>query len=134
MKLLRPLPNFVGAAILLASCLTAYADTRVEQVWTCTLNDGKTLDDLNAVHSKWLAWANKQKYGGDIHGYVAASMVSAGIDTVLIIDSYPDLKTLTADWDAYNNSSDGRTLEADYEAAATCTSNSLFMVMKSDTG
>ena len=45
--------RFVVAVTLLMASFSVSADTRVAQVWTCTLNEGKTLEDLNTVHSKW---------------------------------------------------------------------------------
>ena len=63
--------RLAGAVIMLMASFSVNADTRLDQVWTCTLNDGKTLEEFSAIHGKWLAWANKQDYGGDIRGHVA---------------------------------------------------------------
>ena len=50
---------------------------------------------------------------------------------VIIIDSYPDLATLAADWEAYGNSKEGQALEAEYDEVSTCTSNALYSVTNS---
>ncbi len=117
--------RLVGAVTLLMASFSVSADTRVNQVWSCTLNEDKTLEDLNAVHGKWLAWANKQSYGGDIQGYIVSPIVSADLSMVLIIDSYPDFATYSADVAAYTGSEDGQALDAEYNSVATCTSNAL---------
>jgi hypothetical protein len=58
-------------------------------------------------------------------------MVSADINAVVIIDSYPDMETLTADWKLYSTSEKGQALEASYDEVSTCTSNALFGMMES---
>ena len=115
---------------MLMAGFSVNADTRLEQVWTCTLNDGKTLEDLSAIHGKWLAWANKQAYGGDIRGYVASPFVGAEFSVVLLIDSYPDLVTYAADIDAYY-AAEGQALDAEYDAVSNCTSSALYTVTES---
>ena len=41
--------RLAGAVAMLMASFSVNADTRVEQVWTCTLNDGNTLEELNAI-------------------------------------------------------------------------------------
>jgi len=122
--------RLVGTVIMLMASFSVNADTRVEQVWTCTLNDGKTLEELNAVHGKWIAWANKQPFGGDIRGHVVSSLVGAEFSVVLLIDSYPDLATYAADIEAYY-AAEGQALDAEYDAVSTCTSSALYTVTDS---
>ena len=122
--------RLAGAVIILMASFSVNADTRLDQVWTCTLNDGKTLEDLSAIHGKWLAWANKQAYGGDIRGYVASPLVGAEFSVVLLIDSYPDLVTYAADIDAYY-AAEGQALDAKYDAVSSCTSSVLYTVTES---
>ena len=126
MQLSIPDWRLIALAILLMVSISASADTRLVQVWTCTLNEGKTLEDLNAVHGKWLAWANRQSYGGDILGSIAVPTISDNLNVVLIIDSYPDRTTFGADSDAYFVTAEGQTLEAEYEAVASCSSNAVY--------
>jgi hypothetical protein len=123
--------RLVGVVTLLMASFSASADTRVEQVWSCTLNADSTLEDLNAVHGKWLAWANSQSYGGDIQGFVVSPIVSSNLESVLIIDSYPDFATFVADGEAYASSEEGQAINDEYEAVSTCTSNALYSVTDS---
>ena len=122
--------RLAGAVIVLMASFSVNADPRVEQVWTCTLNDGKTLEEFSAIHGKWLAWANKQDYGGDIRGHVATPLVGEEFSVVLLIDSYPDLVTYAADIEAYY-SAEGSALDAEYDAVASCTSSVLYTVIES---
>lgn len=125
----EPLIGIVATVLFLLS-ISATADTRIDQVWTCTLNEDHTLEELQAVHGKWIAWANKQPYGGDIRGAIAESMVASAF-VVVIIDSYPDMATLAADWHTYASTKEGRALEAEYDKVSTCTSNALYSVTTS---
>ena len=122
--------RLAGAVIVLMASFSVNADPRVEQVWTCTLNDGKTLEEFSAIHGKWLAWANKQDYGGDIRGHVATPLVGAEFSVVLLVDSYPDLVTYAADIAAYY-AAEGSALDAEYDAVASCTSSVLYEVTDS---
>ena len=115
---------------MLMASFSVNADTRLEQVWTCTMKDGNTIEELSAVHGKWLAWANKQTHGGDIRGYVVSSLVGAEFSVVLLIDSYPDLATYAADIDAYY-AAEGQALDAEYDAVSSCTSSALYEVIDS---
>ena len=122
--------RLAGAVVMLMASFSVNADTRVEQVWTCTLNDGNTLEELNAIHGKWLAWANAQPFGGDIRGYVVSPLVGAEFSLVLLVDSYPDLTTYAADIDAYY-AAEGQALDAEYDAVSSCTSSALYTVTES---
>jgi len=126
--------RFVVAVTLLMASFSVSADTRVAQVWTCMLNEGKTVEDLNTLHGKWLAWTNKQTYGGDIQGSIAVPMVSDRLAVVLIIDSYPDRATYAADSDAVFDTPEGQALIAEHVAMAACTSNVVYSVTTSGSG
>ncbi len=124
--------SLFAAAALLSLSLSAQADTQLLQVWSCTLKDGKTLEDLHAIHGKWAAWANKQSYGGDIHARLATPVVSDHIGTVLIIDSYPSLEAWAADTSAFFGSEEGQAMEAEYNEIVDCTTNTLYSETDSD--
>jgi len=58
----------VGTAI-------AQSSDRVVEIWTCTVNDGKTIEDVRNANSKWVEHQNATVEGGDIHSYVLTSVV-----------------------------------------------------------
>jgi len=123
--------RLVAAVTLLMVSISVSADTRVEEVWTCTLNEGKSAKDLNAINDKWLAWTNKQSWGGDIRGSIAVPTVSENLDVVLILCSYPDRVTYGADMDAFYGTLEGQALAAEYQALVTCESNAVYEVTES---
>ena len=63
---------FAPVALL---CLSAgaWAD-EVSNVYTCTLEDGKTIEDAQAVNSKWLAFM-KANVDENINSVAATSLV-----------------------------------------------------------
>ena len=123
--------RLVAAVTLLMASISVSADTRVVEAWTCTLNEGKSAEDLNAINDKYLAWANKQSYGGDIRVSIAVPTVSANLDVVLILCSYPDRVIYGADMDAFFGTAEGHALMAEYEAVVTCDSNAVYAVTES---
>ena len=118
----------VSCALLFG--LSAVAEDRIEQVWSCTLNEGKTLEELNAAQTAWVTWANKQSYGGDIRGYVSQTIIGSDVSAVYLIDSYPDMATFAADAEAYATE-EGQELEEGYNVVSNCTSSALFFIMES---
>jgi hypothetical protein len=127
MSTLKSYWRFVSVATLSILATAAYADSTVDEVWTCTLNEGHTVEEMVAAQAAWVAWANKQPHGAKIRGSVAAPMVSANLGIVLYIDSYPDLATLAADNDAYD-SPEGEKLQARFDEITTCTAAALYTV------
>ena len=65
---------------------TTSSDRTIE-LWTCTLNEGKTQEDVQAANSKWIRLMNAEVDGGDIHSYVLTSVVGDPL-TFLYIDSF----------------------------------------------
>jgi hypothetical protein len=123
--------RLVAAVTLLMASISVSANTRVVDVWTCKLNEGNSAEDLNAINDKWLTWANKQSYGGDIQASIAVPTVSDNLDVVLILCSYPDRAIYDADMDASIGTPEGHALQAEYQAVATCESNTVYEVTES---
>jgi hypothetical protein len=122
----RPL---VIAALLLTTCLgvrAAKADSheRVVEVWTCSLDEGKTQEDAQAVNKKWLEFVNASVDGGDIHSYILTPIVGS-TGTFLYADSYPSMEAWVAAKKAME-SEKGKALDAEFEAVEECSSNALY--------
>ena len=105
--------------------VAASADDAVLQVWTCTLNEGHTLEELIDVHEKWVKWASDQPGGEDVEGSILTSVISENVDSVLIVDSWASPSDMTASWKAYMDTV-GEDMEAAYDEVSTCSSNSLW--------
>lgn len=116
----------VAAVILFVLSSSAYADTWIQEIWSCKLRDGKTMEELRAINDRYLEWTNKQQPGAGIRGYVAAPAIAVDRETVLIVGIYPDLATYAADAERYWNTEAGAALEAEYDKISTCSSNTVY--------
>ena len=125
-------PHFVKALsliIALGFSIHTYADTRIEQVWSCTLNEGKSIADIKALNSKWVIYANKAVKGGDIQSYVVTAVVGE-MDGFIFVDSFPSMESWTAK-EAAMAIGEGKELVAAFNKIGKCQSNSLYSVEES---
>ena len=51
------------------------ADSGYHAVNSCILIDGKTIDDMRIVNSKWVEFVNENVEGGDITSHIITSVV-----------------------------------------------------------
>ena len=126
MSLFREVICLFAIFLLLATSAYANSDSRIVQVWSCTLKEGKTVEDLKSIHTKWKTWANNQSYGGGIEARVATPIVSANMGAVLAIDVYPTMEAYAGDVKAFYASKEGQSLLNEYNAVAVCNSNALY--------
>ena len=113
----------VATGVLCTSAVVA-AEPTFEEVWTCTLEDDKTIDDVQAANSKWLKWVNENVEGGNISSSVVSSVVG-NTDVFLFVDSYPDLATWSAAKAALDTE-EGQALEELFEGVSDCSENRLY--------
>lgn len=116
---MRKLSICVAVACLAFSGI-ASADT-YREVWSCELKDGKTLEDVQAVNSKWLAWVRK-KIDKDVSSAVLTAVVGE-LEGFMFVDTYPSLEAWSAAKDADDD--EGSALEAEFDAVVECGENSL---------
>ena len=114
---------FAPVALL---CLSAgaWAD-EVSNVYTCTLEEGKTLDDAQAVNSKWLAFM-RANVSEDISS-VAGTAIVGDSDVFLWVDTYPDLATWAAGQEALDTD-EGEAVESGFEGVVDCSGNRLWRI------
>ena len=122
--------TFLISALLATGFAVANAHTRVDEVWTCTINDGKTMEEFQATNLKWVQFLNAHVEGGDIHSYIATPVVGAQGQFVGI-DSFPSMASWTAH-KALLEKPEGRELMAAFEKVSTCSSNSLYSVAETE--
>lgn len=111
--------------VLMMGAGAAFADGHVRYVatWDCTVKDGKSIDDVKAVNSKWVAMVNAKVEGGDIRSYTLTPVVGE-LGGFMFVDSFPSLEA----WQAVRGvmaSDEGKALEAEFDAVSECSQNSL---------
>ena len=86
--------SFISRTIAMLAILglssVAFADSYVE-VYTCELEDEKTIEDVQAANSKWLAYVH-ENVSEDIASSVITPVVG-DLDSFVFVDTYPDLDT-----------------------------------------
>ena len=109
----KPLLGALGATVALLLGSVASADS-ITEAWTCELKDEKTIEDVQAANSKWLAFVNSKIEGGGIKSAVGTA-----------VDTYPDLATWAATKDLLD-SDEGEEVEDLFADVSECSENRLW--------
>ncbi|MEJ2603336.1 MAG: hypothetical protein P8172_08565 [Gammaproteobacteria bacterium] len=112
------------AGVLSCLALSAAAETIYEEVWTCTLEEGKNLEDVQAANSEWLASVNDKTGKGKIRSSVLRAVVG-DTGTFYFVDTYPDLATWSATKE-YLGTDEGQSVEEVFEGLSECSQNRLY--------
>lgn len=120
MKFLMSAILFAGIAM---ASMAAQAETRTLQIWTCTLNDGKTAADVQVMNAKWLKYVKTKVTGGDVRSFVLTP-ATGNLGEFMFIDSYPNFEAW-AQQHAAMATPDGVALEAEFNGVNTCASSNL---------
>ena len=117
--------SFISRTIAMLAILgfstVAFAESYVE-VFTCELVDEKTIEDVQAANSKWLAIV-RENVSEDITSSVVTPVVG-DLNSFVFIDTYPDLDTWAK---TKTRLQDGDTEEF-FEGVNECSENSLHRV------
>ena len=112
------------ASLIFGVSGSALADP-VTEVWTCTLNDGKTAEESQAAGKKWVAVVRKITGNDEI----TSSWVSAVVgDTgnFMWVDTYPSLEVWAAAQTAIENSEEYAPIGEELGEVETCSGNRLY--------
>jgi len=112
------------ASLLLSVSGFALADP-VTEVWTCTLNDGKTAEDSQATGKKWVAFVRKLTRNDEITSSWVSAVVG-DVGTFLWVDTYPSLEVWAAAQTALNNSEEFAPIGEELGENETCSGNRLY--------
>lgn len=116
----------ITTCLLLGFAVSAHAESITES-WMCELKEGKTIDDVQAINSKWLKWVNDRADG------VVRSMIGTAIvgnsEIFMFVDNYPDLTT----WAAVKtlmNTDEGGEIEGMFAETSECSGNRLWRMQE----
>lgn len=110
----RAITCLVAVAFLYGGA--AFADD-YREVWECKSKEGKTLEDVQAVNSKWLAWMRKN-VDKEIDSAVLTAVVG-DMTSFIFVDTYPSLEVWSKGKSA-QDAADMSDLDAEFEATAEC--------------
>lgn len=103
-----------------------YADSheRMVMIWKCSLNEGKTMEDVQAANGKWVKNVNAAIEEGEIRSYVLTTVVGDQ-ETFLYVDSFPNGMAWLAGREA-GQTEEGQAIEDELNAAAECSKSSMY--------
>ena len=103
---------------------TAAADT-VRVVWICTVNEGKTLDDVRAANSAWVRFMHAKVDDGISSTILTPIVGDFSAGRFVFADDFPTMEV----WNearAATETDEGQAIDAAINAASTCASNSMY--------
>ena len=113
-------------SVFLVLCIwgTAVADSTVRVVWICSVNDGKSMDDVRASNSAWVRFMH-----ANVDDAISSVILTPVIGNVeagrfIFADDFPSYEVWNESREA-SETDDGQAIDAAINAAATCDSNSL---------
>lgn len=95
----------------------AWADD-YHEVWECTTRDGKTLEDVQAVNSKWLAWM-RENVDDEISSAVLTAVVG-DLTSFIFVDTYPGLDVWSEGKARQDGNEEMEALNVEFDATAQC--------------
>jgi len=106
----------------------AFADSRVDAVWNCKLNEGMKMEDVHAANGRWVSHVNEATDVGEITSGTSTAIVGQQ-GHFYFVDTYPSL----AAWSTvqeYVDSDAGKAAMAEitsqFDDAFDCSGNELF--------
>ena len=106
---------------------------RIVEIWTCTLNDGNSMEDIESLNARWLDLILSEG-ARDVDSYRLSHLVGTMrgheptedvTSSFLFIDSFPDV----ASWMAAKRAEvtpEGQEIMAAYTQLNTCGTNTLY--------
>ena len=108
------------------------ADSGYRAVNSCILIDGKTIDDVRIVNSKWVEFVNENVEGGDITSHIITSVVGDMTPGKFqFVDSFPTLESWAAYLKVIESIAEGIAIDAEVRETADCTESQLYKAEES---
>jgi len=118
---------------VMGMCVAANAaDTTVNEIWECTIKEGKTMDDVRAANTAWVKFINANVKGGGIGSNILTNRVgNATSGRFMYLDSFPSLESWAIASSATEDNEEGEAITAALREVADCSENSLYEAEKS---
>ena len=127
-----PIFKILAAVSLIGFCSMANSQTGYREMFSCTLAEGKTIEEVIATNSRWVAFMNRHVEGGGITSAVLSSVVgNASPDHFLYLDYFPSLNAWSAAKQATRGNAEGEALEAELAEMGECAENRLYRANQS---
>lgn len=104
--------------------LAAPGETATVEMFHCKLKDGKTMEEVQANNTKWLAHTRKVTGSEDVNSYALTPMVG-DLAGFVFADVYPTAAAWATAKSA-EQSDEGQAIDDAFEALMDCTKNRLY--------
>lgn len=125
---MKNLLSVTALAAAMAFTASASAEEHIEEVWECTLVEGKTMNQANSINATWVKYVNNNVKGGNINSRTVVPLVG-DMGSFFFVDSFPNLVSW-AETKELMRSGEGQKIEAALEEVADCASNRLYGSMQ----
>lgn len=116
----RAITCLVAVAFLYAG--TAFADS-YREVWQCKAHEGKTIEDIQAVNSKWLAFMRK-----NVDQSISSALLTPVVGKLggfVFADTYPSLDAWSKGRGAQDGNEEMDAIEAEFNEVMVCSESAL---------
>lgn len=111
-----------------ALAFNAFADSVIDEVWTCKLKEDKEIEDVMKANAEWVVHVNGATDVGEIKSGTVEPIVGEQ-DGFYFVDTYPSLAAWSA-VEEYTNSDAGeaamKSITDQFDALFDCSKNELF--------
>ena len=114
----KALSCLVAVTFLYAGAVSAET---YREVWQCKAEEGKTVDDIQAVNSKWLAWMRKN-VDKKIDSAVLTAVVG-NLDGFTFVDTYPTLEAWSEGRGAQRDNEEMDEIQSAFNEVMSCKEN-----------
>ena len=103
---------------------TAVADSTVRLVWMCSVNDGKTMDDVRTSNSAWVKFMRAEVDKAISSTILTPVVGNTEAGRFIFSDDFPSYEVWNESRKA-SETDEGEAIDAAINAVSTCDSNSL---------
>lgn len=119
--------KFATIISLFCICALANGQSGYREIFSCTLNDGKTMDEVKANNARWVVFMNENVAGGGIGSSVLTSIVgNASVGHFIFLDFFPSLESWAAAKQAVEGNAEGEAIMAELLGISDCSENRVY--------
>lgn len=118
-----PFKLMIAVNLCLAMPVALAEETRLLEVWQCSLKEGASMEHVTAANAKWVKFVNQVLPEAQINSGTVTAIVG-DYTHFSIIDSYPDMQAWVQIKQALKTEA-GEAAGADLDQVLHCTDNTL---------
>ncbi len=122
--------RIMALSVMLGIGGSAIADETVRVVWICTVNEGKTMDEVRTANTAWVEFMHE-----NVDEAISSTILTPVVGNFeggrfVFADDFPTFEVWNEAREA-SESDEGQAIDAAINDAATCANNSLYSAEES---